>query len=450
MLGIFAAMFVAALAVIIYSDAEPPEVSDLTVTPSAVPEAENFYLQLMELEKNLGRTAPVPDYWEPDDEPAGSPSRMPDYKSPEAVYDDFLDFLAAGKGWTPSRLARWDAALAKLAVDCEGLAVLKQGQAPPPTKAGSGDVPDRVGGRLCAAAGMYLQARESRRAMEIFELAYELGSKMKAARGPLNVYRAGMELGRCAIRGLRRVVAQEPELAPEIYRWWRGQRDEDSDTVFFADALRAQYSDFSFDLDAICAGGPRTPMPRVFEFCQKSRILFPLVLKPNLTKTLYLESLRKKIKWRDLPWEEFESRSGAGYTPFDAGDLLRPVNLYGRYILYENRYLDSMIWRRTLYLSEVSVFETSLALRLYHAEQGKLPASLAELVPAYFPSVPLDYQDGSPIRYSRDAHAVWSKGRKNLRIIGPDQLIARNEIVCRLDFAAPSAGEASPTGASVP
>ena len=239
MLGTVAVFFVAALAVVFCSDAEPPDTSDLAVLPLDIPEAENFYSQLMKLEERLRRTDTLPE-WEPDDLPADSPDRMPAYNSSENVYDDFADFLAAGKGWTPARLARWDALLAGMAVECEALVALTRSQALLPTNARSGsDVPYRVGSRLCAAAGLYWQAGETQRALKLFEVAYEIGERLKASRGPLSIYEAGMDLNRQAIRNFDRLVAQEPALAPDLFRWWQSKRGRES-TGSLADALRTE------------------------------------------------------------------------------------------------------------------------------------------------------------------------------------------------------------------
>ena len=43
--------------------------------------------------------------------------------------------------------------------------------------------------------------------------------------------------------------------------------------------------------------------------------------------------------------------------------------------------------------------------------EGRLPERLAELVPVYLSSVPLDHFDGRPLRYVRDRRIVYSIGR---------------------------------------
>jgi hypothetical protein len=52
-----------------------------------------------------------------------------------------------------------------------------------------------------------------------------------------------------------------------------------------------------------------------------------------------------------------------------------------------------------------------LALKAHKLEKGKLPATLAELVPEYLDSVPLDDYDGQPMRYNAAKKVVYSVGK---------------------------------------
>ncbi|MCS7187150.1 MAG: hypothetical protein RMK89_09390 [Armatimonadota bacterium] len=54
----------------------------------------------------------------------------------------------------------------------------------------------------------------------------------------------------------------------------------------------------------------------------------------------------------------------------------------------------------------------SIALRLYHHENGRYPESLRELVPKYLPSVPVDPFSNKPIQHRRTQKGffVWSIG----------------------------------------
>ena len=51
-----------------------------------------------------------------------------------------------------------------------------------------------------------------------------------------------------------------------------------------------------------------------------------------------------------------------------------------------------------------------MALRLFEKRTGKLPATLAELVPAYLTAVPRDPYDGNPFRYAPEKRLVYAVG----------------------------------------
>jgi len=51
-----------------------------------------------------------------------------------------------------------------------------------------------------------------------------------------------------------------------------------------------------------------------------------------------------------------------------------------------------------------------LALKCYKLKTGSLPRTLDELVPEYFPNVPLDQMDGKPFRYLPDRKIIYSVG----------------------------------------
>lgn len=65
--------------------------------------------------------------------------------------------------------------------------------------------------------------------------------------------------------------------------------------------------------------------------------------------------------------------------------------------------------------TERSLVLCALAIKRHSLQQGRLPVSLDELVPAYMSSVPVDYMDGKPMRYR-----VLSDGRFLLYSVGSD------------------------------
>jgi hypothetical protein len=75
--------------------------------------------------------------------------------------------------------------------------------------------------------------------------------------------------------------------------------------------------------------------------------------------------------------------------------------------------LETAVEKDTLGLVQLEVARTALAVQRYRLAQGKLPAALGDLVPAYLAAVPVDAFDGLPIRYKLlpSGFVVYSVGR---------------------------------------
>jgi hypothetical protein len=58
------------------------------------------------------------------------------------------------------------------------------------------------------------------------------------------------------------------------------------------------------------------------------------------------------------------------------------------------------------------IAKAAIALERYHLQHQRYPAALAQLVPAFLPETPIDYIDGSPLRYRVEERgfALWSIG----------------------------------------
>lgn len=59
---------------------------------------------------------------------------------------------------------------------------------------------------------------------------------------------------------------------------------------------------------------------------------------------------------------------------------------------------------------EVKATQILLALKIYQMRHGKLPDSLSELTPEFFPQVPIDDFDGKPFRYLPNEKIIYSVG----------------------------------------
>ena len=436
--GIVGLLFATIFAVIVYSDAPEPNTSDLTPRRIELADEENFYVQLVRLAQSLNPDD-IPTYNEPDDLPAGHPARMPTGAS-NSDYEGFSDFLAAGHGWTPSRLAKWDAPLAEFANACEALLSLEKSQAPLPARLGDiyGDQDLwRIASQLPAAAGLYWQAGERQRAAEILAVAYRCGTRLKRSSDSLNTYVRGVQLQRSAQRGWQRWGLVDPAAAEIVARIWSACREPEPEESL-PEAMREEYHRMNLVItahedDASPYGAPE---PALFIWLARTRILYPLVYKPNLTRAIYADHVRTVIEFTRLDAATYRQRFGEINLQLEPRDLLRPVNVYGRIILSRH---DDTRWAmhyRFEHRAQESLFDAVIALRRYHARHQELPDNLAALVPDYLDAVPLDL-DGAPLRYSKGYCAVWSI---SLAGIGKPEMAyppGRNSLNQRLDFAIP-------------
>jgi hypothetical protein len=92
-------------------------------------------------------------------------------------------------------------------------------------------------------------------------------------------------------------------------------------------------------------------------------------------------------------------------------DLLRKPNMLGR-ILLSVVASDGIRFTTTRARAEGRLDGARLvvALRLFEKRTGKLPATLAELVPAYLTAVPRDSYDGKPFRNKPEKRLVYALG----------------------------------------
>lgn len=421
--GGVAAVFGFFAAVVVYSDGPEPDLSDLISAPQLpIPDEENFHVQLRKVAGALGRDGIVPEL-EPEDLPEGHPERKPPWSASDE-YNDFQDFLAAGRGWTAARLAMWDVPLADFAGVCDGLLLLPGSQAPLPEAVDEiyddGGVSKLIR-NLEIAAGMYWRAGDRVRAVEILGTLYRCGSRLKRTAGSWRTtYRRGEWMQRVALLGWRRFSEADAQAAEVVAKIWAEYREVD-DAELFRAAIRGEYHSMSLiiaesDAQTLRSGSSAggMPGPTLFVWLARTRVLFPLVYKPNLTRTIYAEHVREMVKWCDLTALEFRDRGGWESLRLEQRDLFRPANLWGKAILDFNDTTRAAVESRCDLRSQESLLDATLALRRYHAKHGELPDSLAELTPEFLPMVPVDYFDGAPLRYSKAERVVWAVGRHTM------------------------------------
>ncbi|MCC5845411.1 MAG: hypothetical protein JJU05_14270 [Verrucomicrobia bacterium] len=179
-------------------------------------------------------------------------------------------------------------------------------------------------------------------------------------------------------------------LNPEY--WVEGM---DMEFLYFKDILPSAFSDIELLCSDFLGWLPR--WNSFFYQPNRTLALQEEVLKMN--RSLFLETLEDS-SWGSL--DEIRAYS----TALDDCGLKRVHNYYGRilvtifFIDYHPGYL------RGVSLNRMS--QTLAALHRYRRVNGRLPGELADLVPDFIKSVPMDPFDGRPIRYDAERGIVYS------------------------------------------
>jgi hypothetical protein len=140
--------------------------------------------------------------------------------------------------------------------------------------------------------------------------------------------------------------------------------------------------------------------------------------KPNETKRMLSEILRTESQNATLTYSRIHHpASPLGYKKGEPSwwymaKVFAPGNGISRFLheslipalgpQIEGACIDRVTSHATLAL---------VALKAYKAKTGRLPQSLAELVPEYLSAVPVDDMDGKPLRYSPEKKVLYSVGK---------------------------------------
>lgn len=165
----------------------------------------------------------------------------------------------------------------------------------------------------------------------------------------------------------------------------------------------------------------------------------PFLFKPNQSLNYVIPRYLYYVSVIDLPLEEKRSGFDAAFSGIpDLCELHGEwLNSYGKRLAHDilAPSLGGVLDSRLRQLTSCSLAEALAALRYYYiATSGQLPASLTELVPHYLPSVPMDYLDGRPLKYSREKKALWSVGENRFDLKSEDHEVEIRDLVIPIRF----------------
>lgn len=441
-LAIVASVFGGIFAIIVYSDAEPPDVSDLAFEPVKVADEDNLYLHIVAHGK---RFAAAPLF--ADDEvdelaplPADSTTTAGLFGRYSPQRPLLKDRLLAGEGWTPERLAKWKVELDAAAQIARGLQLHVSAQAN--IGVGNAKPIQDFSTRLQLAVWAAYRNGNSEDAANLALIGLRLGKTIRDARGISLDYMTGTEMITAFQEAIQRLAAQRNVSPNTLFRLLRGTLEIELIPNSYEHTLKNDFRLVAVHIPKFDAEEAESDFfaRRYFKSFRpiiRTRVLFPLIYKPNATLDLYADLIREKSRLsRKAPKDWLSITS----PPSSSNAIRSPWNAYGQTLVAFARSsaerMAQMLWSPH---TQQKALQAYLALRLFHLETGRLPSSLDELVPHYLPSVPIDDVDGSPLRYSSEYRAVWSHGYERttgLVISSADQEVDEREICYHLDFAA--------------
>ena len=134
--------------------------------------------------------------------------------------------------------------------------------------------------------------------------------------------------------------------------------------------------------------------------------------KPNKTKAIFAEYARKNIENANEFCNSIQNVDVQMLTSSSFLKLYFTENAIGK-MLHDitPTKLSSLNIKKCEEDSLIAATQASIAIKAYKSDYGQYPISLDELVPDYLSSVPLDYFDGSSLRYSNENKTLYSIGK---------------------------------------
>jgi len=406
-----------ALLVIVSWDEPPPADEDLKVQRLQIPDDQNAVTVFLQAARKL-------------DMPSrgvalASPSQG-EAKEGEGPQDEreLFNEIQDGKRWDGPFVER------VLKDNAEALALWEQGLASPhfqaiEVKAWADQIP-HVFQYLSFGNLVSVRARAAAKRGD-YEAAFQdcmklvrFGHRIEGAKGGLVEWLVGMTI-KGQGEGLMRDLLPESTLPPARLRHYASELAKYPADAGLADAFRNEYAgqveilegmkSGKYDPSKVIVTSPGPSAPRSALDALFWNALRVTSFRPQETRRTCAEVARARIEsvskpFKDMVPEDHTIRDFPWAREAFSGNLLGraccKMLLPATYGAVEQK------CRANTYVAATRIL---LAIKAYKLEKGKLPATLAELVPEYLDSVPLDDYDGQPMRYNAAKKVVYSVGK---------------------------------------
>lgn len=249
---------------------------------------------------------------------------------------------------------------------------------------------------------------------EAFGLALQLinfGQRVENSGGPLLAYLVGSSIKATGLMRIREMVVDTTLTGADLTQLIGGLDNFGVNKEGFTNAVKVEYGIQRNYVDDFASGTFPGTTNSSSGRAMKS-IGMKLLFNPETTKRELTQADRFLINNFSKPYGEIAWSNMPGVeTNISIFERVVRGNAFGD-ILFEMLapIEGNFISRKSREDVDVTATQLVIALKVYKMENGNLPESLSELVPQFFPHVPLDDFDGQPFRYLPDKNIIYSVG----------------------------------------
>jgi hypothetical protein len=249
---------------------------------------------------------------------------------------------------------------------------------------------------------------------EALGIAFDIlnfGQRVENSGGPTGDYFIGEDIKRDGLARMRQMAVDTTLSQTNLLQVFHELNAFGPNWEGLTNALKVEYTAQGHYLDDTAKGNLMGTTNSDSERVAMSIVMQPL-FSAGKTKVELAQADRYVLAHLSKPYVGIDlSQLSLRDTNSSAFEQLMSGNLMGGFYLemlsIGLEWVPNVKSRETVSLTATQLM---LALKVYDMRHGKLPDSLSELVPEFFPQVPLDDFDGKPFRYLPDKKIIYSVG----------------------------------------